>query len=221
MTPAIDSLPTSESNATSNSATANETRFDWPLCYDAENFVLDQIQTFLGRHSFAAHLAERMRDETGTLLIDWVDHLVLSAQAEPTLRKTGFTDDPLGETRSGKQKTLWHPHALLPRVILDRAVSDAAFPRALAVRVESISAFMAAHGIDGEPEGDPLTRFRHFSISSGANVTTPERRPAGARKFWSNRSKGLSPSATSIWSLQRPRSIFRARCCRRRRAWAR
>lgn len=170
MTTATDSLPSSENRAALNSATAKETQFDWPLCHDAEHFVLDQIQAVLARHSFAAHLAERMRAETGTLLIDWVDHVVVSAQAESALRATGFTEDPLGETRSGKQKTFWHPNALLPRVILDRAVSAAAFPRALAIRVESISDFMAAQGIDGEPEGDPLTRFRHFPISTENDV---------------------------------------------------
>ena len=31
-----------------------------------------------------------MRDETGTLFIDWVDHLVMSPGVEPELRKVGY-----------------------------------------------------------------------------------------------------------------------------------
>ena len=67
-------------------ATAKEQRFDWPVCYEAENLVMCQIEGFLARNTFAARLSRRMRLETGTLLIDWVDYLALSADAEPALR---------------------------------------------------------------------------------------------------------------------------------------
>ena len=51
-------------------ATLNETRapteaenqFNWPLCYEAENLLLERIDAFLGRNSFARILSERMRD---------------------------------------------------------------------------------------------------------------------------------------------------------------
>ena len=68
-----------------------------------------------GRNSFARILSERMLTETGTLFVDWVDHLVLPASDEATLREAGFTQDPLGENASGL-KALWHPEAMLPRV---------------------------------------------------------------------------------------------------------
>ena len=56
-----------------------ENQFNWPLCYEAENLLLDRIGAFLAENSFARILSERMRDETGTLFLDWVDHLVVSA----------------------------------------------------------------------------------------------------------------------------------------------
>src|SRR6266508_5457533 len=95
-------------------ATTREERFDWPLCHDAENFLLDQIQAFLARNAFASRLSERMRFETGTLLIDWVDYLLLSSHSEPALRRSGFAGAPLGETPGASQQTLWHPEAMLP-----------------------------------------------------------------------------------------------------------
>jgi hypothetical protein len=152
-------------NSSAAPASAREKRFDWPLCYEAEQFILDQIGAFLTRNTFAADLAERMRNETGTLLIDWVDHLVLSADAEAALRSTGFTDDPLGETPDSSRTTLWHPEAMLPRVLLDRTLRNAAHPRALAIHVESLSDFIAAHGIAAESQGGSLTRFRHIIVS--------------------------------------------------------
>jgi len=157
---------------------AKEKRFDWPLCYDAENFVLDQIQAFLARHPFAAKLAERMPAETGTLMIDWVDYLVASAAIEPALRKAGFIEDPLGETPADSQKTFWHPEAMLPRIILDRAAPDALHPHVLAIHVDRISDFMAVHGIVADPEGEPLTRFRKVTVAieNGARLEAVERR---------------------------------------------
>src|SRR3954454_24697503 len=97
----------STATATKKSSEA-ETKFNWPLCYEAENFLLERIGAFLEQNSFARILSERMRDETGTIFIDWVDHLVLPASDEATLREGGFTDDPLGEYNDGL-KALWHP----------------------------------------------------------------------------------------------------------------
>src|SRR5882724_123655 len=105
MTTATSESALSAGNKTNSAAaTGKEQRFDWPLCYDAENFILNQIQAFLGRNTFISTLSERMRFETGTLLIDWTDYLVLQADAEPALRSAGFTDDPLGETPTSGQK---------------------------------------------------------------------------------------------------------------------
>jgi hypothetical protein len=154
-----------------------EKRFDWPLCYDAENLVLRHIDSFLKRNSFARNLSERMRKETGTLFIDWVDHLVLSHAAECELQAVGYTHDPLGEARSGWH-VLWHPEAMLPRVLVDPDLRGIDFPALIALRVDSVADFMSAHGITGRPEGAPLTRFRRITAASesGATLAAIERR---------------------------------------------
>ncbi|MBI2947761.1 MAG: hypothetical protein HYY23_08940 [Verrucomicrobia bacterium] len=165
-------------NVNGVSATAREKRFDWPLCYDAENLVQEQIQAFLARNDFAVGLSERLRLETGTLMIDWVDNLVVSVDLEPRLRNTGFTDDRLRQTCVAGQRALWHPEAMLPRVIVDQAASGVPHPTALAIRVDSVSDFMTAHRIVGEPEGEPLSRFRRSaaSVESGFRFEVVERR---------------------------------------------
>jgi hypothetical protein len=178
MTTATESTNRLEDKISIANASAKEKRFDWPLCYDAERFVLDRVEAFVARNTFAASLTERMRTETGTLLIDWVDYLVLSVDAEEALRKVGFTDDPLGEMPVNTQKTLWHPEAMLPRVILDSTLVAARHPQALAIHVGSLSDFMAVHQITGEPEGEPLTRFRRTTVSvqNGVRFEAVERR---------------------------------------------
>ena len=155
-----------------------EKQFNWPLCYDAERLVLDHIKLFLSRNSFAAMLADRMRNETGTLLIDWVDYLVLSVQDEPALHKVGFTEDILAGSPIKGQKYFWHPEAMLPRVIIDQNVDSNEFPATLAIHVDSVSDFITSHGITVKIGGGPLTRFRRVRVSAekGASFEVVERR---------------------------------------------
>src|SRR5437764_6116335 len=155
--------------------TATEAKFKWPLCYEAENFVLDRIHAFLERNSFARMLAKRMRNETGTLILDWTDHLLLPASDEAALRGAGYVDDPLGENSKG-HKPLWHPEAMLPRVLI--ATSNARFPLALAVRPDFVAEFAAVHGITNKIEGDPFSRFRTLFVreENGTQFYAIERR---------------------------------------------
>jgi hypothetical protein len=128
-----------------------EKRFDWPVCYDAENWVIEQLDAVCERDEFARALRQRMRDETGTLLIDWVDHLIVSPEHESKLRTLGYTEED--------DSTFWHPEAMLPRVLLheDDPVIN--------IRVDSISDFAAAHGVQSELQGDPQSRFRGLVVS--------------------------------------------------------
>jgi len=171
---------------------AAETKFNWPLCYEGENFILDRIDVFLQRNCFARQLAKRMRDETGTLIVDWTDHLILPATDEEALRGVGFVDDPLGETveaavpsgkraRDGAAETaattaLWHPEAILPRVLI--AASNAKYPLALAIRPEFVADFAGVHGITSTIDGEPFSRFRKLLVSeeNGTQLFATERR---------------------------------------------
>jgi hypothetical protein len=184
-------------------AATREKRFDWPLCYEAEDFVLHQIEAFCARNTFAARLAERMREETGTLLIDWADHLVLPASAESALRKAGFTQDPLLETPARGQIVLWHPEALLPRIILDTILPDKGFTSALAIHVDSLEDFIAAQKLSSEPQGEPSTRYRWVASSqeNGTRFEAVERR--GYRRYAVEQStpkrKAAASEALEVW----------------------
>ncbi|MGI8481051.1 MAG: hypothetical protein ACR2MF_03135 [Chthoniobacterales bacterium] len=183
---------------------AAESKFDWPLCYEAENFILGRIDAFLERNSFARTLAQRMRDETGTLILDWTDHLLLPTSDERALREVGFVDDPLGETQD-RHVALWHPEAMLPRVVL--AASNAKYPLALAVRPEFLDEFASIHGIRNKIEGEEFSRFRKLLVSeeNGTQLFAIERR--GYR--------GYVPGAPDIKAYCAVRELLQ----RRQRTW--
>ena len=185
-----------------------EMQFNWPLCYDAEQLVLDRIKAFLSHNTFAAMLKDRMRIETGTLLVDWVDYLVLPLQDEPALRNAGFTEDLLSGPSINGQKYFWHPEAMLPRIITDQNVDSNESSARLAIHVDSISDFISAHWITNKPEGEPLTRFRRVKVSAENGTTfevvercgyrgyEPEKPNSGisdnmlqAQRLWKNRKR--------------------------------
>src|SRR6516225_2749169 len=84
--------------------------FDWPLANEAEALLREKISDFLTRNSFAHRLAERMRDETGTDIFEWTDHLVLPPSDEKPLRSAGFERDDSAETPDG-EAVFEHPRA--------------------------------------------------------------------------------------------------------------
>jgi hypothetical protein len=134
-------------------------RFDWPLAFDAENFLRRSLGAFLDGNSFARRLAARMRDETGTDFFEWIDHLALHAENEKPLRDFGFVPDR-AETSNG-EAVLFHPRATLPRVLLTR---DGA-PTVIALRPEYVADFSAAHSLPGTIDGESYSRLRRVTVS--------------------------------------------------------
>ncbi len=185
-------------------ASAAETRFEWPLCYDAENFILSRIDAFTQQNSFARELSARMRDETGTLILDWTDYLLLPASDEEALRATGYTDDPLADAPDA-QKQLWHPEAMLPRVLI--APTNAKYPLAVGIRPEDMAEFAGVHGITNDIEGAPLSRFRRMLIAeeNGTRFEAIERRAY----------RGYMPADPDVQSYLAARELWQAR----RRVW--
>lgn len=177
-----------------------EARFEWPLCYEAENFILSRIDAFTERNSFARALASRMRDETGTLILDWTDYLLLPASDEAALRATGYTDDPLADAPDA-QKQLWHPEAMLPRVLI--APTNAKYPLALGIRPEFVAEFAGVHHIVNEIEGGPLSRFRRLLASeeNGARFEAIERRAY----------RGYMPAEPDLKSYLAARELWQTR----------
>ncbi len=180
-----------------------ENQFNWPLCYEAENFILKRVEAFTEKNSSARELSRRMRDETGTLILDWVDYLLLPTSDEKALRETGYTEDPLADAPDA-QKQLWHPEAMLPRVLI--APTNAKYPLALGIRADAVVDFAAAHHLTNKIEGTALSRFRRMLISeeNGTRFEVLERR--GYR--------GYVVADVDLTKYAKARELWQTRCRR-------
>lgn len=155
--------------------------FNWPLAYEAEALLSTHINAFLAAHPFAARLAQRMRDETGTEFFEWVDHFVVSQDHEKAFREAGFVTEP--SDCPVDHTVLAHPHAMLPRVLVSVKAAPAAVPHTLAIRPEYLADFMARHGLAGEPVGQPGARYRVITVAEENGFTLQAVERLGYRGF--------------------------------------
>jgi hypothetical protein len=141
--------------------------FQWEPQPAAARLVAALVEDFLQQNEFAANLAIRMRDETGTRFVDWVDHISVghSDTAAKSLAELGF------EPGYGGEPFFWrHPAGMFPRI-----VAQGEERIRCAIRVESVVDFLAAHdfAIHELIEGTAVAPMRRWCISE-----------SGSSEFW-------------------------------------
>jgi hypothetical protein len=155
-----------ESNGGSVTAAAEAlTRFTWERQPEAGRLVAQLVQEFLSRSPGATRLAERMRAETGTRFVDWVDSIDLSARMgfEKRIVAAGYVERP-EYGRTGVR--CWtHPGGVFPWIFVDE------YPRSpdiqVTIKVESVADFAAANGLELKVHEPPLSRVRFLMIADG------------------------------------------------------
>lgn len=156
------------------------TPFDWQLHPGAEAFVDARIDEALAGNAFAAELSRRMREETSTRFVDWVDHLVVADRngLARELHGLGFRREP--SQYAVEAPVYGHPGGIFPVIVL---VPDAGIEvREAAVKVESIADFSRAHDLGLEVAGPPLGPYRVARIAGArTSLAVVERR--GYRGF--------------------------------------
>src|SRR5690242_17182432 len=103
--------------------------FQWERQPAAEKFVRQTVEAFLATNPTAAALARRMKDETGTRFIDWIDEISLPAtpEVERELEAVGYARKPLGSMN----ERYVHEGGMFPPVRLGVAQAE------VAIKVES------------------------------------------------------------------------------------
>jgi len=148
--------------------------YQWSPQPAAAQLVQQQFDTIVQSYPVIGALARRMREETGTRMLDWIDHLALPATDELArqLAECGFVPSPLGERTLYRQ-----PRGLFPTVIL-----DASRQQRLALKVESVADFIAAWRawkggasltIDGAPQA--ARRRAQICVEGDAELWVLER----------------------------------------------
>ncbi len=141
------------------------TEFDWQCYPDASSVVTELLRPFVEAIPMAAKLASRMLEETGTRLMDWVDHLCLpqSHHAASKLSACGF------ESTAEHDERVWnHVGGMFPAI----RVGDFDAAR-LAIKAESVADFLFKHRVCAEIDGQPFSQLRMARVDA-----------AGSHELW-------------------------------------
>lgn len=135
-------------------ALAALTAHTWTTQPEPARLIHRLLNDSLERSPFAATLATKMLDQTGTRILDWIDHFALATEdvTESELQRVGYIPD---ESVPGEQ--VWkHTAGLFPRL---RQLSTGV--RQLAIKVDSVTDFLFAQGLTGiKIEGAPFAPLR-------------------------------------------------------------
>ncbi len=126
--------------------------FDWAIHREAARLTEQLLETFRQQLPGLDHLGRRMLDETGTRLVDWIDHFSVPDDPAINLRlqQTGFQRS---EKSEGCQ---WnHPGGIFPTV----RITDDQIGR-LVIKVESVEDFLFCNVIDASILGLPQSPLR-------------------------------------------------------------
>lgn len=133
--------------------------FDWQRHPNAATTIGGLLAEALGTVPQAAELSSRMLAETGTRMVDWIDHFCLPADHDsvPLLLNLGYTPTQLAD------ECVWnHLGGLFPPI----RVADFSSMR-LAIKVDAVADFLFVHQV-GEAEiiGAPLSPLRMARVWS-------------------------------------------------------
>jgi hypothetical protein len=149
--------------------------FRWETQPAAFNFIRSLAEAFLSACPGAARLAERMRDETGTRFIDWIDYIHLNRRDSwaTHLEIVGYR----AESDMAGNTVYVNKSGMFPPVL----VWDGALE--FGIKVESVADYLAANQLQGDVLGEPLADLRTCRIYAGKDcaMTIVERH--GTRSF--------------------------------------
>jgi hypothetical protein len=155
------------------------TDFDWQPQPAAAEFVGALLERCIQTNPHIGKLAQRMCDETGTRLVDWIDSITLANQPSfaAELADAGY------ELHPEDPQTFRHPEGIFPavRVLNPRGGNGQPpkSPASLAIKVSSVDDFAAAFTEAGRPEvtgaiGGQL-RTCTFPCDNGPDLIAVER----------------------------------------------
>jgi hypothetical protein len=160
----------------------NEREFQWHCHPEAEAYVDEHLDQFVGAMPHAQALTRALHARTGTRLFDWIDHLVLAGGDTPRgqLADLGFEREEVAAPAG--DAVYHHPGTIFPRILLrDDAGALPGTVVAAAIHVEEVSRFLMMHHVATPIEGTVLSPYRCATVwrQNGRRFLAVERRGYG------------------------------------------
>jgi hypothetical protein len=152
---------------------------NWLRYPDAERYLTDLLESYVEKMLPARKLAADLLDRTGSQLIDWLDHLVVSEGDRILGQLTELGFEPEGVEAEPGDTVYYHPGALFPRIVVrSEGAGNTGEVVAAAVKVEDISFFQMMHHVSAPIEGSPMSPYRRSKIwqTNGYELLAIERR---------------------------------------------
>jgi hypothetical protein len=167
--------------------------FHWQPQPQAERFVRGIVGDFLSKNHFAAGLAQRMKEETGTRFYDWIAYISLGT-GDPRLREI----DEVGYTKSGD--IFEHHGGMFPPIVVGNEKQTE-----IGIKVESIADFLAANGVEMEIVGEPLSAVRKATVTKENGTMLVVMEKNGAR-VWDQPGKSATRVTERLHHLEKLRT---------------
>lgn len=150
---------------TTVAAATDDNLFRWEPQPGPARWISSLVENWVADSSEIRRFAERLLLETGTRLIDWIDHLAMpEAQVDSgQLEEMGFC-----RRKVGSHHVWLHDSALLPPLLVDRTGK-----RTIVTKVESTSNFLFANSLSIDDTiivGKPLAPIRLARVSSDSGI---------------------------------------------------
>jgi hypothetical protein len=132
----------------------------WQPQPKAWSLLLDLVDRACRASTFIRTLTERMHEQTGTRLVDWLDHVCVpeSELSDQSLREVGFDN--------ADDRHIWcHTAGLFPRIV--RPNHGSGFPTSgLAIKVDDVDCFLRAQHLaaDVQVQGKQFANLR-FAVA--------------------------------------------------------
>ncbi|MBX3359053.1 MAG: hypothetical protein KF745_11585 [Phycisphaeraceae bacterium] len=130
-------------------------QFQWKPQPQAQALINAIVDEFLKACPSSAELARRMKHESGTRFVDWIDYI--QVHRTPELRASLTAAGFIRRAAPGAPDCYVHDGGIFPQVVLDsNAVTR------VAIKADSVVDFLAAHNITDEHpiEGEPMAQLR-------------------------------------------------------------
>ncbi|MEM3791554.1 MAG: hypothetical protein QXL16_02400 [Candidatus Micrarchaeaceae archaeon] len=175
--------------------------FDWELYPNVAEFLQKIVEEFLKNNAFARELAKRMRDETSTRFIDWVDYSKIGKEYKKEVEKLGFQKIK-AETEEGEEAYMHKSTCLFPVVLSNRKGIE------IGIKVDNVDDFAQAHGGGFEIEGKPFYKLRKARISKEGEYELYAIERRGTRGFEVKKSGDVQRYTKAISLLFDRKRIF-------------